>query len=173
MNTTRKSGGQTFLSVRSAASCQDYRTDRNVCPPDSFFISYLNCESLHRDQNRLPLRPCELRIRSWKSACTIFRRGRPCCRCRLSKRPTRTCWPCRAPASRSWEISHRSKAFEKIINQAEANIRTLLGVPNNYRVLFLQGGALLQFAMVPMKPPGRHGQVGRLRRQRDLEQEGP
>ncbi len=48
------------------------------------------------------------------------------------------------------EISHRSKAFEKIINQAEANLRTLLGIPDNYRVLFLQGGALLQFGMVPM-----------------------
>jgi phosphoserine aminotransferase len=48
------------------------------------------------------------------------------------------------------EISHRSKAFDKIINQAEANLRTLLGIPDNYRVLFLQGGALLQFAMVPM-----------------------
>jgi phosphoserine aminotransferase len=48
------------------------------------------------------------------------------------------------------EISHRSKAFDKIINEAEANLRTLLGIPNNYRVLFLQGGALLQFGMVPM-----------------------
>jgi phosphoserine aminotransferase len=48
------------------------------------------------------------------------------------------------------EISHRSKAFDKIINQAEANLRALLNIPNNYRVLFLQGGALLQFAMVPM-----------------------
>lgn len=48
------------------------------------------------------------------------------------------------------EISHRSKAFEKIINQAEANLRALLGIPDNYRVLFLQGGALLQFGMVPM-----------------------
>ncbi len=48
------------------------------------------------------------------------------------------------------EISHRSKAFEKIINQAEANLRTLLGIPENYQVLFLQGGALLQFGMVPM-----------------------
>jgi phosphoserine aminotransferase len=48
------------------------------------------------------------------------------------------------------EISHRSKAFEKIINSAEANLRTLLDIPNNYRVLFLQGGALLQFAMAPM-----------------------
>jgi phosphoserine aminotransferase len=48
------------------------------------------------------------------------------------------------------EISHRSKAFDKIINEAEANLRSLLGIPNNYRVLFLQGGAFLQFAMVPM-----------------------
>ncbi|NUQ60885.1 MAG: 3-phosphoserine/phosphohydroxythreonine transaminase [Pirellulales bacterium] len=48
------------------------------------------------------------------------------------------------------EISHRSKAFEAIINEAEANLRKLLGIPDRYRVLFLQGGALLQFAMVPM-----------------------
>jgi phosphoserine aminotransferase len=48
------------------------------------------------------------------------------------------------------EISHRSKAFDKIINEAEANLRKLLGIPENYRVLFLQGGALLQFAMLPM-----------------------
>ena len=48
------------------------------------------------------------------------------------------------------EISHRSKAFDKIINQAEANLRTLLKIPDNYRVLFMQGGALLQFGMVAM-----------------------
>ena len=48
------------------------------------------------------------------------------------------------------EISHRSKTFGNIINQAEANLRTLLGIPDNYRVLFLQGGALLQFGMIPM-----------------------
>ena len=48
------------------------------------------------------------------------------------------------------EISHRSKAFDKIINEAESNLRTLLGIPGNYRVLFLQGGALLQFGTVPM-----------------------
>ncbi|MDR2438605.1 MAG: 3-phosphoserine/phosphohydroxythreonine transaminase [Planctomycetaceae bacterium] len=48
------------------------------------------------------------------------------------------------------EISHRSKAFEPIIEGAETNIRTLLNIPNNYRVLFLQGGALLQFAMIPV-----------------------
>ncbi len=48
------------------------------------------------------------------------------------------------------EISHRSKTFDKIITQAEANIRTLLAIPNNYRVLFFQGGAVLQFGMIPM-----------------------
>jgi phosphoserine aminotransferase len=48
------------------------------------------------------------------------------------------------------EISHRSKAFEAILAQAEADIRALAGVPANYRVLFLQGGASLQFSMVPM-----------------------
>ena len=48
------------------------------------------------------------------------------------------------------EISHRSKQFEQIIGQAEANLRTLLGIPDNYKVLFLQGGAMLQFGMIPM-----------------------
>ena len=48
------------------------------------------------------------------------------------------------------EISHRSKDFEQVVNTAESKIRTLLGVPENYSVLFLQGGASLQFGMVPM-----------------------
>src|SRR5262245_8237360 len=48
------------------------------------------------------------------------------------------------------EISYRSKAFEDILAQAEADIRTLAAVPANYRVLFLQGGASTQFSMVPM-----------------------
>lgn len=48
------------------------------------------------------------------------------------------------------EMSHRSKEFESIINTAEADLRELLNIPANYRVLFLQGGATLQFAMVPM-----------------------
>jgi phosphoserine aminotransferase len=48
------------------------------------------------------------------------------------------------------EISHRSKAFTAVIEQAEANLRTLLAIPAGYRVLFLQGGALLQFGMVAM-----------------------
>ncbi|MDR2345795.1 MAG: 3-phosphoserine/phosphohydroxythreonine transaminase [Planctomycetaceae bacterium] len=48
------------------------------------------------------------------------------------------------------EISHRSKEFEPIINGARANIRTLLNIPDSYDILFVQGGALLQFAMIPM-----------------------
>jgi phosphoserine aminotransferase len=48
------------------------------------------------------------------------------------------------------EISHRSKVFDEIIKGCEADIRTLAGVPDNYHVLFLQGGASLQFSMVPM-----------------------
>jgi phosphoserine aminotransferase len=48
------------------------------------------------------------------------------------------------------EVSHRSEAFEAILAAAEADIRQLAGVPSNYRVLFLQGGASLQFSMVPM-----------------------
>ena len=54
------------------------------------------------------------------------------------------------------EISHRSKEFEAIIQTTEADLRGLLGVPANYKVLFLQGGASLQFAMLPMnlRPAG-------------------
>lgn len=48
------------------------------------------------------------------------------------------------------EMSHRSKAFEEIIQEAEEDLRELMNIPNNYKVLFLQGGASTQFAMVPM-----------------------
>lgn len=48
------------------------------------------------------------------------------------------------------EISHRSKIFETIITEAEADLRELMGIPDNYKVLFLQGGASQQFAMIPM-----------------------
>ncbi len=48
------------------------------------------------------------------------------------------------------EISHRSAAFEKILAEAEADIRALANIPVQYKVLFLQGGASLQFSMVPM-----------------------
>ena len=48
------------------------------------------------------------------------------------------------------EMSHRSKAYETIIKEAEADLRDLLNIPDNYKVLFLQGGASQQFAMIPM-----------------------
>ncbi len=48
------------------------------------------------------------------------------------------------------EISHRSKPFDDIIEGCEADLRTLAGIPDGYHVLFLQGGASLQFSMVPM-----------------------
>lgn len=48
------------------------------------------------------------------------------------------------------EMSHRSKAFEEIIQSAEADLRELMNIPDNYKVLFLQGGASQQFAMIPM-----------------------
>ena len=48
------------------------------------------------------------------------------------------------------EMSHRSKAFETIITEAEQDLRDLMNIPDNYKVLFLQGGASQQFAMIPM-----------------------
>src|ERR671920_1696739 len=48
------------------------------------------------------------------------------------------------------EISHRSKTFEDILHRAIDDIRALANVPSNYKVLLLQGGASLQFSMVPM-----------------------
>jgi phosphoserine aminotransferase len=53
------------------------------------------------------------------------------------------------------EISHRSKVFDKIISEAKADLRTLLDINDDYDLLFLQGGASLQFSMVPLNlmPP--------------------
>ena len=48
------------------------------------------------------------------------------------------------------EMSHRSAAFKGIIEEAEADLRTIMGIPDNYKVLFLQGGATQQFAAIPM-----------------------
>ncbi|SEW32973.1 3-phosphoserine/phosphohydroxythreonine transaminase [[Clostridium] fimetarium] len=48
------------------------------------------------------------------------------------------------------EMSHRSKPYQQIIDEAEADIRELMNIPDNYKVLFLQGGASQQFAMIPM-----------------------
>ena len=48
------------------------------------------------------------------------------------------------------EMSHRSPVFQEILSQAEADLRTLMHIPDNYKVLFVQGGGTVQFAMVPM-----------------------
>ena len=48
------------------------------------------------------------------------------------------------------EMSHRSKVYQQIIDEAEADLRDLMGIPDNYKVLFIQGGATLEFAMIPM-----------------------
>ena len=48
------------------------------------------------------------------------------------------------------EMSHRSKVYETIIKEAESDLRELMNIPDNYKVLFLQGGASQQFAMIPM-----------------------
>ncbi len=48
------------------------------------------------------------------------------------------------------EMSHRSKMFDNIIKEAEADLRKLMNIPDNYKVLFLQGGASQQFAAVPL-----------------------
>jgi phosphoserine aminotransferase len=55
------------------------------------------------------------------------------------------------------EHSHRGKVFDRILDEAEANCRALAGISDDYAVLFLQGGASLQFSMVPMNllPAGR------------------
>ena len=48
------------------------------------------------------------------------------------------------------EMSHRSKVYQQIIDEAESDLRELMGIPDNYKVLFIQGGATLQFSMIPM-----------------------
>ena len=48
------------------------------------------------------------------------------------------------------EMSHRSKVFQQIIDEAEQDLRDLMNIPDNYKVMFIQGGATLQFAMLPM-----------------------
>ena len=57
------------------------------------------------------------------------------------------------------EMSHRSKVFQKIFDDTQAKFRKLLGVPEGYKVLFLQGGATMQFAMVPLNLMGKTGKA--------------
>ena len=57
------------------------------------------------------------------------------------------------------EMSHRSKAYDEIIKDAEKDLRDLMNIPDNYKVLFLQGGASTQFAAVPLNLIGRTGKA--------------
>ena len=57
------------------------------------------------------------------------------------------------------EMSHRSKMYEEIIQKAENSLRELLNIPDNYKVLFLQGGASSQFAMVPLNLMTKNGKA--------------
>ncbi len=57
------------------------------------------------------------------------------------------------------EMSHRSKEFGTIIAEAEANLRLIMNIPNNYKILFLQGGATLQFSMIPMNLLNKSGKA--------------
>ena len=73
------------------------------------------------------------------------------------KRAQEAIWDAAGSGIGIMEHSHRGKVFDKIRDEAEQNCRELAGIPDNYRVLFLQGGASLQFSMVPMNllPPDR------------------
>ena len=62
------------------------------------------------------------------------------------------------------EMSHRSRDFEEIIQTAESDLRDLMNIPDNYKVLFLQGGGTLQFSMVPSSPDNGRKRLQKKRR---------
>ena len=66
------------------------------------------------------------------------------------------------------EMSHRSKTFDAIIKNTEALLRELMEIPDNYKVLFLQGGASSQFAMVPMNLMTKNGNGQQKHKKRQL-----
>ena len=57
------------------------------------------------------------------------------------------------------EMSHRSKVYDGIIKEAEALLREVMNIPDNYKVLFLQGGASSQFAMIPLNLMNKSGKA--------------
>ena len=57
------------------------------------------------------------------------------------------------------EISHRHPAYMALVQEAESKLRQLMGIPNNYKVLFMQGGATAQFALLPMNLLGTKTQA--------------
>ena len=76
-----------------------------------------------------------------RTASSTSRPARPCCRCPVLEEAQRDLVALPGVGMSVLEISHRSKTFEAIIGECEANIRKLAGIPENYHVLFLQGGA--------------------------------
>ena len=90
----------------------------------------------------------------------------PCCRVEVLEEAQRDLLSLPGVGMSILEISHRSKPFDEIIEGAEADMRALAGIPDDYHVLFLQGGASLQFSMVPMNllPAGGYGRLHRDRR---------
>lgn len=58
------------------------------------------------------------------------------------------------------EMSHRSKTFENILEKAKADLKELMHIPDNYKILFLQGGGSTQFAMIPMNLMNKNQQGG-------------
>ena len=82
--------------------------------------------------------------------------ARPCCQSKCWNRRSVTCWPCPASACRCWRSATARPPSTTSSKAAKRICRTLGRIPDNYHVLFLQGGASLQFSMVPMNllPPG-------------------
>ena len=66
---------------------------------------------------------------------------------------------CEGSGQSVMEMSHRSKEFEKIIKEAESLLRELMNIPENYKVLFLQGGASTQFAAIPLNFMNKSGKA--------------
>ena len=95
----------------------------------------------------------------------------PSCRCPCSSRRSASWSRCRASACRSWRSAIARRPSRICSNGAIADIRELADVPANYRLLMLQGGASLQFSMVPMNLLAA-GCDGRLHRHRDVGRQG-
>ena len=75
------------------------------------------------------------------NASTTLPPGRRCCRCRCSKKSSAICWRCPASACRSSRSAIARRRSSRSWRQAEADVRAVAGIPANYKVLFLQGGA--------------------------------